>query len=216
MGKPGISLAMRACRLNSVVFPLSLVLATAALAGSDEAAKAQASAPTTPAPALEDEIARSMAASRPGPEHRWLDPLAGSWNVDLRLLSGGRETRTSGTSENRWVLGGRFLQCDSTAGDGPSRVEATTIYGYDAGQKRFFSLAMSNLATSYDERSGSYDPVTQSFLLSARDRDETTGSVLVHRQVLKIEGPDRHVLTVYLDAGGRAPVKLVEAVFTRR
>ncbi len=203
-------------RPNLFVLPLSLVLATAAFAGPDEPARAQASPPTAPPPSLEDEIARSLAASRPGPEHRSLDALAGSWNVELSLLSAGRETRTSGTSENRWILGGRFLQCDSAAGDGTSRVEATTIYGYDAGQRRFFSLALSNLATSYEERSGSYDPATQSFLLSARDRDEATGSVLVHREVLKIEGPDRYVLTVYLDAGGRAPAKLVEAVFTRR
>jgi len=214
MGKPGISLELCVRRLNALLIPLSLVLATAAFGGSDEPTRAQASAPAQPN--LEDEIARSMEASRPGPEHRWLDALVGSWNVDLRLLSAGRETRTSGTSENRWILGGRFLLCESTAGDGPSRVEATTIYGYDGREKRFFSLALSNLATSYEQRSGSYDPVTQSFLLSARERDESTGSVLVHRQVLKIEGPDRDVLTVYLDAGGRAPVKLLEAVFTRR
>ncbi len=216
MGKPGVPLALRLRRLNPFFLPLSLVLATAA-AGSDEPTRAQASAPAAPAPSLEDDLARSMEASRPSAEHRWLDPLVGSWNVDLRWLGAGRaETRTSGTSENRWILGGRFLLCESTAGEGPSRVEATTIYGYDGREKRFFSLALNNLATSYEERSGSYDPVTQSFLLSGRQRDESTGGVLVQRQVLKIEGPDRHVVSVYLDAGGRTPVKLLEAVFTRR
>jgi hypothetical protein len=213
MGKPESSLELRVRRLNAFVLPLSLVLAVTA-SGSDEPARAQALAPA--APTLEDDIARSMDASRPGAEQRSLDPLVGTWNVDLRWLGAGRETRASGTSENRWILGGRFLLCESTAGDGPSRVEATTIYGFDGRQKRFFSLALNNLATSYEERSGTYDPVTQSFLLSGRERDESTGSVLVQRQVLKIEGPDRHVLSLYVDAGGRAPVKLVEAVFTRR
>jgi hypothetical protein len=64
--------------------------------------------------------------------------------------------------------------------------------------------------------SGSFDPVTQSFLLSGKERDEVTGTVLVYRELLKIEGPDRHVLRVSFDVRGRAPVKVLEAVFTRR
>ena len=204
-------------RLKAFAVPLSIVLAAVAPAEADGPRPGQATAPAAPASAVEDEIVRQMAVSRPGAEHRWLDPLVGSWNVDLRWLGNARaETRMSGTSENRWILGGRFLLCESAAGEEPARAEGTTIYGYDSREKRFFSLTLNNLATSYEERSGSYDPVTQSFLLSGRERNESTGSVLVHRQVLKIEGPDRYVVSGYADAGGRTPVKLLEAVFTRR
>lgn len=204
-------------RLKVFAVPLSLVLAAVAPAGAQTPPPGQASAPAPPASAVADEIVRYMAVSRPGPDHRWLDPLVGSWNVELRWLGAGEaETRTSGTSDNRWILGGRFLQCESTAGEGPSRIDATTIYGFDNNQKRFFSLAFHNLATSYRELSGSYDPATQSFLLSGKERNEVTGSVLVYRELLKVEGPDRHVLKVYVDAQGRAPVKVAEAVYTRR
>jgi len=204
-------------RLKAFAVPLLLVLAAVAPAGAQAPPPGQASAPAPPASTVADEIVRYMAVSRPGTEHRWLDPLVGSWTIDVRWLGAGEaETRTSGTSDNRWILGGRFLQCESTAGEGPSRVDATTFYGFDNNQKRFFSLAMHNLATSYRELSGSYDPATQSFLLSGKERDEVTGSVLVYRELLKIEGPDRHVLKVYVDVQGRAPVKVVEAVYTRR
>ncbi len=204
-------------RLKAFAVPLSLVLAAVAPAGAQALPPGQATAPAAPASAVEDEIVRHMAVSRPGAEHRWLDPLVGSWNIDLRWHSAGEaETRMSGTSENRWILGGRFLQCESTAGEGPSRIDATTIYGFDNNQKRFFSLAFHNLATSYRELSGSYDPVTASFLLSGKERNEVTGSVLVYRELLKVEGPDRHVLRVYVDIQGRAPVKVFEAVYTRR
>jgi hypothetical protein len=164
--------------LVACAVPFTLVLAAAVAGGSDESPSAQAPAPAVPPSAVDDELARSAAASAPGAEHRWLDPLVGSWNVDIRWVGAGRaESRTSGTSENRWILGGRFLLCEATAGEGPARVEATTVYGYDSRQKRFFSLALHNLATSYEERSGSYDPVTHSFLLSGRERDEVTGGV---------------------------------------
>jgi hypothetical protein len=193
------------------------VLAAAAPAGADEPRPGGAKAQAAPASAVEDEILRYMAVSRPGPEHRWLDPLVGSWTLDLLWLgAGGREVRTSGNSENRWILDGRFLLCEATAGEGPSRIDATTIYGFDARQKKYFALGMHNLATYIMQPSGSFDPVTQSFLLSGKERDEVTGNVLVYRELLKIEGPDRHVLRVYFDVRGRTPVKVLEAVFTRR
>ena len=197
--------------------PLSLLLASAPPAAAEEPRTGAAQAPAARASAVEDDIVRYMAVSRPGPEHRWLDPLVGSWTVDLLwLAAGGRETRTSGTSENRWILDGRFLLCETTAGEGPSRIDATTIYGFDNRQKKYFALGMHNLATYVMQPSGSFDPATQSFLLSGKERDEVTGSVLVYRELLKIEGPDRHVLRVYFDVLGRSPVKVLEAVFTRR
>lgn len=177
-----------------------------------------AQAPPAPPPpsAVEDEIVRYMAVSRPGSEHRWLDPLVGSWTVDLRWYAAGRETRLAGTSENRWILDGRFLLCESTAGEGPSQIDARTIYGFDNRQKKYFALGLHNLATYIMQPSGSYDPASHSFLLSGKDRDEVTGAVLVYRELLKVEGPDRHVLSLYLDVSGRSPVKVLEAVYTRR
>jgi len=215
-----ISLGSPATRVRfprACAVPLSLLLASAPPAAAEEPRPGAAQAPAARASAVEDDIVRYMAVSRPGPEHRWLDPLVGSWTVDLLwLAAGGRETRTSGTSENRWILDGRFLLCETTAGEGPSRIDATTIYGFDNRQKKYFALGMHNLATYVMQPSGSFDPPTQSFLLSGKERDEVTGNVLVYRELLKIEGPDRHVLRVYFDIRGRAPVKVLEAVFTRR
>ncbi len=163
-----------------------------------------------------EEIAR-LQANRPGTEHRWLDPLVGSWSVELRWQNAaGSEVRLSGTAENRWILDGRFLLCEVTAGEGASRLEGTSIYGFDARQKRHFALNLHSLASYPTQLSGTYDPVTRSFLLSARERDDATGAVFVDREVLKIDGPDRHLLELYVDLPGRTPTKVVEAVFTRR
>jgi hypothetical protein len=181
-------------------------------------ARAQAPAPpAAPAAGIEDEIVRHAAVSLPGAEHRWLDPLVGSWTIDVRWQGPSEaETRSTGTSENRWILDGRFLLCESTVGDGPTRIDAMTIYGFDDRQKSFFSVGLHNLATYVLRPSGSYDPATRSFLLSGKERSEVTGAVLVYRELLKVEGPDRHVLRVYFDVPGRPPVKVLEAVYTRR
>jgi hypothetical protein len=207
-------------RRRALAFLLVLAAAASLPAGASEPQSPGAQAPPPPAApvaGIEDEIVRYMAVSRPGAEHRWLDPLVGSWTIDLRWQGAGQaESRASGTSENRWILDGRFLLCESTAGDGPSRIDATTIYGFDNRQKKYFALGLHNLATYIMQPSGSYDPATHSFLLSGKERDEVTGGVLVYRELLKIEGPDRHVLKVYFDVPGRAPVRVLEAVYTRR
>jgi hypothetical protein len=207
-------------RRRALVLLMVLAAAASGPAGADEPRPGGAQAPpppAAPAAGIEDEIVRYMAVSRPGAEHRWLDPLVGSWTVDLRWQGAGRvETHVTGTSENRWILDGRFLMCESTAGDGPSRIDGTTIYGFDNRLKKYFALRLSNLATYTMQPSGSYDPATHSFLLSGKERDEVTGGVLVYRELLSVEGPDRHVLRVYFDVPGRSPVRVLEAVYTRR
>jgi len=52
-------------------------------------------------------------------------------------------------------------------------------------------------------------------ILSAKERNESTGTAVVYRELLRIEGPDRHVLQIFLDVPGRPPLKTVEAIFTR-
>ncbi|HXK09643.1 MAG TPA: DUF1579 family protein [Vicinamibacteria bacterium] len=220
MTHPRCGPTVRPSGTKAFLVSLSLALTAAAsrpaVAGAPPPAPPKAP-PAATAPSTDEEILRYLSLSRPGPEHRWLDPLVGSWTVELRWPGVGQtEAHASGTSENRWILDGRFLLCESTAGDGPSRLGGTTIYGFDSREKKYFALGLNNLATYYLQPSGSYDPVTRSFLLSGKERDEATGGSFVYRELLKIDGDDRHVLKVYLDVLGRPPVKVLEAVFTRR
>ena len=178
----------------------------------------QAAAPHAPpaAPVMTEQIARAIDASRPGPEQQWLAPLVGSWKMDLTSYSTSRAPLSlKGTSDNRWVLGGRFLLSEAAAGDGTVRVEGMTVFGYDARERRFFALGLNNLGTGYQQWSGTYDPRDHSLILSAKQRDEATGAASVSRQQLKIDGPDRYSVRVFVDLPGRRPMKVTEAVFTR-
>jgi len=164
----------------------------------------------------EDPIARAIEASSPGPEQRWLEPLVGTWKVDMTFFSAAPAAQHMvGTSQNRWILGGRFLICDLAA-EGAPPMEATMVYGYDARERRFFALGLSNLATRYNQWAGTYDPRDRSFILSGKDRDEASGLSRVVRQQVKIESPDRYSLRMFVDAAAGAPIRIFEATFTRR
>ena len=65
----------------------------------------------------------------PGPEHKLLASLEGSWKQEIRLwMSPGAEPLISeGKTVNRMILGGRFLQCLSEGGEGEMRMESLTV-----------------------------------------------------------------------------------------
>src|SRR5687768_15991808 len=51
-------------------------------------------------------------AMTPGPQHKQLDGMVGTWNTTVKtwMAPGAPVMETSGTSENKWVLGGRYIE----------------------------------------------------------------------------------------------------------
>jgi len=198
---------------------LAMAAALPALEGQDKAGAAPPTTAQTPSPTsrMEDTLARSSVASRPGPEHQWLAPLIGSWTMEMTWYSpGAPPLRTSGTSENRWILGGRFVLAEATAGEGPAAIEDKTIYGYDRWERKFFSLGLRTVGAGLTQDWGFYDPVGHSFALSGKERDQTTGRLVVHRQLIKVQGLDRYSIDVFVDVPQRRPLKVLQIGFTRR
>jgi hypothetical protein len=195
-----------------------LVLLARAVPGAGGRGPEEGPAPTRkPAPGkTEDEIARHITATRPGPEHQWLDPLVGSWKTDVTWYAPpSPPAHLKGTTENRWILGGRFLLSEGAVGEGASIVEGMTIYGYDTRERRFSAVGLNNLNVRTSQLSGIYDPVERSFLLTGKVNQEAGGFV-VYRHVLKIYGPDRYTLSVFFELPGRSPQKLFESSSARR
>jgi hypothetical protein len=122
----------------------------------------------------------------------------------------------TGTGENRLLYGGRFVISEWTVGEGGSRIEALTVYGYDNGRKQYFFFGINSARTSVADHWGNYDALSRSFIMKGKARDESTGTVLVYRVLLKIENPDSQVLQAFFDVAGRPPRKALEMTFTRQ
>ncbi len=210
--------------MKATLVALSVLALAAPLAARAAQAVPTGSGAAAPAPqedaskagTLQDTLTRYRFASRPDTEHRLMESLVGSWAVTATWNVGGKKVHVTGVSENQFGLGGRFLECRASAGDGDTRVEALTLIGYDDRRSRFSVVAMNDLMSFYLPAWGTFDPARKSFIFHGKERDEVTGGVLAYRELLRLEGPDRHVVEYYLDRPNQAPVQILQATFTRR
>ena len=168
-----------------------------------------------PAPAT-GAAASSDALARPADDRSVLHALAGSWNIDAtQFLRGQPPVKVVGTSENTWVVGGRFLQCATRIGEAGTTVEGLTTYGYDGGNHEYFAVGVNTSPVPFSAMHGPYYDGSRSLVL--RSETASSGGVrFKRRNVIRLEGNDRYVVEVFLESVGAPPVKVLEAVHTRR
>lgn len=205
-----MSWARRLPVLTVSVLALASVGATQEGPGADPA-RSQATAE------LSEALVEYRHASQPTAEHRWLEPLEGQWALEIGWAApDGTPRKVVGTSENRWILGGRFLLCEASVGEEELPIEALSFYGFDTSQKRFFALRLDNLGTDFLELRGTYDRAARSFVLKGKERDEITGLSATYRMRLHVPDRDRHTIELFVDYPGRGVVKVLDVTYTRR
>ena len=181
---------------------LAAILATAAVGGTAVAADQQTANPTP---------------HKPSADHERLDVLAGTWRFDkVTTMPGRPPERSTGVSENRWILGDRYLECRAREGEGAAASEHSLVYGFDLGRRTYFSLTMSSRGTSYRNLEGFYDEPARSLVLLGRDPGDGRAPGPKIRQVVRIDSPERHVLELFLVVPGRLPQKVTEITYTRQ
>src|SRR5262249_55616944 len=127
----------------------TLILRAAALAlllccvghvsSDDKDAKKKAGPPSEQA-AMEAMIK----AATPGPEHKRLNDLAGSFTYTMKawMAPGQPPQESTGTSENKWILDGRFLAQTVSGTFAGMPFHGYGLSGYDNVQKKYVSVWM--------------------------------------------------------------------------
>ena len=95
----------------------------------------------------------------PGPQHKMLDPLVGSWDCTAQMWNdpSAAPTESKATCETKWVLGGRFTQDDVTGDMGGMPFHGMGINGYDNIKKEFVSFWIDEMSTSFMITTGQSD-----------------------------------------------------------
>jgi hypothetical protein len=171
-------------------------------------------------PVLAETASDRLAA--PGPEHAWMDPLAGRWNVAMRVWPGpGAEPFDipGMTAERELVLGGRYLREVLIGGDGTPMREATM--GYNRLDGRFELVTVDSFEPGQmiylgrgDETAGAVSLYGES--TEAGMGPEPTGRKRDLRFDFLIEDADTNVQRIHVRYPGGEEYLFVEQRFTRR
>jgi hypothetical protein len=158
-------------------------------------------------------------ASKPGPQHKLLESLAGAFDARLKLyfLPGKDVVESSGVTNRAMIMDGRFLREDHDMKMAGRDMKGQALIGFDPYKKQYVSIWADSFSTSFVVLSGTYDESAKTLTLVGFDHDPLTGKKTKARDVLRIDSADQQTLQLFrqpLDGG--EDKKMIEVIYTRR
>lgn len=193
------------------------LLSVAALLGFAAVVSAEEPKKATPSP---EAMMKIMAqAATPGPEHKKLEPLVGSWNYTCKfwMEPGKPAMESKGTIERKWILGGRFIEetVKGTNFDGKPGFEGRGMIGYDNAQKKYTMSWSCTMGTGTCSGSGAGDSTGKVFTFEKEAFCPMEKQVVKGKDVVRIESADKIVMESYMLKDGKE-MKMMEIVATRK
>jgi hypothetical protein len=169
-------------------------------------------------PSQEEMMAVYMKYAAPGPNHKFLEPLIGSWHATTRFWmdpSTPGDT-SSGTSECKWILGGRFASEEVSGTAMGMPFHGMGITGYDNYNQKFFNIWLDEMATTYMICSGQADSTGKIITMTGSYDDYMTGKKSKpFKSITRIISNDKHVYEMYDTTPEGKEFKNFEATYTR-
>lgn len=204
------------CSCGAIV--LLLMLAGPALSQEKSDKKSDDKAPTASAMPTAEQMQAMMKSMMPGEHHKALEPYAGTWNTETKMWMGGpggMPMTSTGKSEIKWVLGGRFLMEEHKGTMMGQPYEGIGMYGYNNDRNLYTMSWFSNMGTYELNGVGSRPPGTNTTTYYG-EMDEAMLGVYGRtvKYVSKLVNDDKVVFEIYdLHAGD--DYKVVELTYTR-
>ena len=153
----------------------------------------------------------------PGEPHKLFATLAGSWTTTTKewMEPGKPPTESTGTSEMKMVLDGRFLQQEFTSQMMGQPFSGIGIDGYDNLRKRYVTAWFDTMGTSIFLMEGTASADGKTITLNGR-HDEPGGGHMTHRAVWKILDGNTQMFDMYGTHKHGKEMKMLEIAYTRK
>ena len=156
----------------------------------------------------------------PGEAHKRLNDLAGAWETESKIWMEGpgiQPTVTRGSSENKWILGGRFLQQEMKGEMMGMPMNGVGVLGYDNFKKKYIGFWIDNTYTGQFTMEGTVDQTGKVFTMYGTMDEWMTGE---HNKMVKyvtrIVGKDKHIFEIHDLSLTEGSTKTVEMTYTRK
>lgn len=157
-----------------------------------------------------------MKTMTPGEQHKKLEPFVGSFDVKVTswMVPGAPAAESSGSAEDRWVLGGRYVQ-EMFDGQFMGRPFSGIGYtGYDNIKKAFVSTWMDNMSTAIMMTKGSMEGNTMTS--SGTMDDPMSGRSQQVTNKVTVTDNDHHMMEMWGPGPDGKMFKMMEISYARK
>ena len=158
-----------------------------------------------------------MKAAMPGPAHKALDSMVGTWNTKITMwpMPGADPMTTEGVSEMKWVMGGRYVEQRFTGSFMGAPFEGLGYTGYDNIKKRYFSTWMDNMSTSMMMSTGNAG-ADGTMTMTGTMTDPMTGKDSETKEKFRVVDANNAVFEMWTPALDGKMFKMMEIAYTRK
>jgi hypothetical protein len=111
-----------------------------------------------------------------GKSHELLHRFLGTWDTETRMtMPGASPTPEKGTSTCRWLMDGRWLQCDASGQMMGMPMRTAFILGYDNFKMSYVSVSLNSFDTAMIHSEGDLDPSGKALLMYGTLDEYLTG-----------------------------------------
>lgn len=176
-----------------------------------------------PVQAADEQTTAAARLSQPGPEHRWLDPLVGTFAVEMLVYPGpGAEPVVSKEvgATREWILGGRYLREELRGAVFGQPSARDGVLGYNRLERRFEWVTQDTFEPGQMIYLGRGDAGPRTFSMYGESTEagfgaEPTGRKRNLRFEFEIIDRNRNVQRIFATFPGQDEYLFVEQRFTR-
>lgn len=152
-------------------------------------------------PSQEEIMKRWQAYMTPGEAHKKLESMAGTWEAEIKTWMGGPGTEpaiSKGSTEQKMILGGRYLQQTISSEMMGQSFAGTGFTGYDNFKKKFVGVWMDDMGTGMITMEGTLDKEGKTLTMWGVMDEPTTGEKNKKaKYVTHLVSPDKHVFEIF-------------------
>jgi hypothetical protein len=153
-------------------------------------------------------------------EHRVLHQDEGTWNAEMKIWAAGPDAEpvvTKGKEVNTLVLNGLWVASQFEADFFGQKFAGSGTIGYDAIKKKYVGTWIDTMTPGLTMMEGEFDKAKGELVMVSKMYDPSAGKELPSKNVVKYDGKNRRVMTMYSKPDGQDEfVKAMEIVYTRQ
>jgi uncharacterized protein DUF1579 len=154
----------------------------------------------------------------PGEGHKALAGMVGTWDAEVTswMEPGQPPTKSKGTSANRMVLGGRWVESKFTSEMMGQPFEGLGYTGYDNYKKKYIGTWQDNMSTAVMVSEGTFDAAGKVMTSMSTMDDPITRKPSTVKMVTTLISPDHHLFEMWAPGPDGKVYKNMEIHYRRR